>query len=386
MSNRPRVALLVETSTTWGAGIVRGVMDYANEHGPWLIHLEPRGRYEKLTIPVGWSGEGLVARVTSQRLADQIAEAGVPAVNVSWYTIGDSPLPRCTSDERMTGRIAADHFLSRGFKHFAYCGPLHRPDYEDAVCDSFVTALDVEGYSCDIYRWRNVGSDGRQWDERLSHLCDWLESLPKPVGLLTWNAVRGRQITEACRHAGIGVPEQVAVLGGERDELMSDASSPPLSTIDQSEYRVGQEAAKLLESLMKGDKPPRKPIVIPPGGVIERQSTDTLAIDDVQVAAALRYIHEHAHQPIQVEDVLDHVPLSRRLLEQRFKKLLDRSPAAEIRRVHLERAKRLLVETDLPIPRVAGASGFNQPEVFTRAFSKAFGMPPSTYRKVNRAR
>jgi len=319
-------------------------------------------------------------------MGDEIVASGIPAVNVSWYDFGAESIARCTADENRSGRMAAEHFLERGFIHFAYCGAQRRPGYIDRFGQSFVHTLGGAGYHCAIYRPKRSAHNPRGWSAQLADLCGWLNGLPKPVGLLAWNDVRGRQVTEACQYAGIPVPEEVAVLGTEDDALMGAVSSPPLSSIDMSGNRVGYEAARLLARLMRGSKCPAKPALIEPSGIITRQSTDTLAIDDADLASSLRFIRENAHRGIQVADVVRHVQLSRRILEQRFKQMLGRLPAAEIRRVRVERACRLLVETELAMPQIASACGFKRPEVFTRTFGRETGLTPTAFRKQARGR
>lgn len=385
MSHQPSIAILVETSTSWGAQIVRGIADYSHRIGPWRFYLEPRGRYEQLCLPTGWQGDGVIARVTTQPLADDICATGLPAVNVSWYEYGYPQIARCTADEHQCGIIAAQHFLDRGLQHFAYCGPSRRrTGYTDRFGKSFVDALAEAGFRCGVYHPLARRGRADDWQRRLAHLSQWLAGLPKPCGVLTFDDVRGRQVTEACHYAGIHVPDEVAVLGGESDDLMSAVSNPPLSSIDHAARRVGHEAAALLDRMMRGESIGPQPKLIPPIGIISRPSTDILTIDDEFLAEAIRFIRDHAHEGIQVAEVLVHVPLSRRVLEQRFADVLGRSPAAEIRRVRLERAKRMLVDTDLSMPQVAASCGFNQAEVFTRTFGREIGQTPTAYRRQNR--
>lgn len=386
MATGPQIALLIETSTTWGTRLVEGIAEFAKLNGPWFFYLEPRGRYEHIHLPTGWRGDGIIARVPSEQLAKEISATGIPAVNVSWFSFGDYPIPRCTVDEAMCGQLAAQHFLERAFKNFGYCGSDRRPGYRDLVRESFAAALKVAGYDCSSYRAEHTEQDEPPWQEQLTGLVRWLESLPKPAAVLAWSDVRGRQITEACQYAGIRVPDDVAVLGGELDELMGAVSHPPLSTIDTSGRKVGFAAADLLSRMLSGQSAPEKPDVIQPNGVITRQSTDTMAIDDDDIARAIGFIREHAHQGIQVGDIVRQSSLSRRVLEQRFKSLIGRSPAAEIRRVRLDRAQQLLIESTLSIPQVASASGFNEPESMTRTFRREFGMTPSAIRRNARPR
>ena len=373
------VALLIETSTTWGTDIVKGVANYAQSHGDWYFHLEPRGKYERLSLPDDWDGDGIIARVTSRDLAAELVQMGKPTVNVSWYAFDDIDVPTCTADEIISGRMIAEHFLERGFRYFAYCGPMNRPAYSDKFGRAYASALADRKIEC----W-SIGADADSsvnWSRRLKQLGQWLVKLPTPLAVLAFSSIGGRQVVEACRLHGLRIPDDVAIMGGEHDELNCQISRPPLSSIDLGPVRVGFEAAGLLDRLMNGEEPPVKPIRIQPARIIERQSTDTLAIDDPMIAKALKFIADNAAKNISVADVLEVVPISRRVLEQRFRKQLGRSPAAEIRRVRIEKAKQMLASTNRSLSQIAVACGFDHPEVLTRVFRRYEGTTPSSYRQ-----
>lgn len=374
------VAVLIETSTSWGKGIVQGIGDYARENGPWYFYMEPRGQYEQLQLAPEWRGDGVLARVTSQKLLDQILKLKIPAIDVSWHPFSTGILPRCSSNESEIAQLAFQHLRERGFKRFAYCGPWYGSDFVDEMGDTFIR--DVENFGCDcyVYRTRRSMPNSARWLSDLEDLSKWLLKLPKPIGMMAYNDVRGRRVTEACRYAGIRVPEEIAVICGGYDELMGTMSNPPLTTVDAVPRQVGYEAAKLLDCLMKGQKISQTRVLISPKRVIVRQSTNVLAIEDPDLAASLRYIQEHSDQNITVSDVLKQVPISRRRLEQKFIKLLGRSPAEEIRRVRIDRVKALLEETDWSVAKIALACDFSEPEALTRIFTRTTGIPPSQYR------
>lgn len=373
------VALLIETSTSWGSDIVSGIANYARKHGDWYFHLEPRGKYERLALPEDWGGDGVIARVTSKDLAQELLKIDRPTVNVSWYAFEDLPFPTCTSDEVKAGCMIAEHFLDRGFQHFAYAGPMNRPLYTDVFGKAYDSALDERGIEC--ARFENRPSSRVNWTARLKELGQWLVGLPKPVAVLAFSDIGGRQVAEACRLCGLRIPDEVAVIGGEHDALNCQITRPPLSSIDLCPERIGWEAAALLARLMDGQPPPEEPIRIPPARIIVRQSTDTLAVDDPVLVQALGFIAENATRAISVGDILESVPVSRRVLEQRFQKRLGRTPAAEIRRVRIEIAKRMLAGTDRSLNQIAAACGFDHPEVLTRVFRRYEGTTPSAYRR-----
>jgi LacI family transcriptional regulator len=208
----------------------------------------------------------------------------------------------------------------------------------------------------------------------------WLEQLPKPVGIMACNDIRGQQVVNACRHLGLLVPDEVAVTGVDNDEVLCELSDPPLTSVAPNTGRIGYEAAALLELMMKGGERPKVPIAIPPLGIVTRRSTDVLAIPDRPIAAALRLIREHACDGIRVPDLLKVAALSRSVFERRFVQAVGRSPKAEILRVQLARARQLLTETDVPLPQVAERCGFKHPEHFSTIFREKTGTPPGQFR------
>ena len=380
MIHSRRVCLLIDTSTSWGVRLIKGVSRHAHEAGDWLIHVEPWGRYERFRVPQGWQGQGIIARINHHALADDITAIGLPTINLSWYPFCGEHIARCTIDPVASGQMAAEYFLSTGFKQFAFCGPLHQLGYRDELGDAYRDALKKRGFSCNVYPTPGGDQQSIAWDTHLASLVEWLKQLPRPVAMLCWSAARGRQVTEACHYAGIRVPDEVSVLGGDHDELMSHISSPPLSTIDQPAEQIGYEAARLLEGMMRGKKPRKTPLFFPPTRIIVRHSTDTLAIDDEIVRDALRLIRDRAHEGIHVSDVVRELAVARRALEQRFVRLVGRTPAAEIRRVRIEAAKRLLVDSDKSIAHISRVTGFGHQDLFSRVFRRSVGLTPSQFR------
>jgi LacI family transcriptional regulator len=375
-----RVCLLIDTSTSWGSRLIKGVARHAQEAGDWLIHVEPWGRYERFRVPEGWDGHGIIARINHEALANEIVESGLPAVNLSWNPYTGERIAHCTIDPLTSGQMAADYFLSAGHKQFAFIGPLQQLGYRDPYYDSFRDALKKRGYTCSLYPAPPGDQRSIPWGIHLASLVDWLKQLPRPVAILCWSAARGRQVTEACHYAGIRVPDEVAVLGGDHDDLMSHISSPPLSTIDQPAEQIGYEAARLLEGMMRGKKARKRPLLFPPTRIIVRHSTDTLAIDDEIVRDALKLIRDQAQDGIRVSDVVRELAVARRALEQRFVRLVGRTPASEIRRVRIEAAKQMLVETDKSIAHISRATGFGHQDLFSRVFRRSVGLTPSQFR------
>jgi len=338
-----------------------------------------------LRLPPGWEGRGTIARISNHYIARHVAAARAPVVNVSAIELRGVDFCRVTTDLRATGRLAAEHLLERGLKHFAY-GASPRLSYVQHQYRGFADALGRAGYPCPSYEPGCRPNSHRGWAAQQRELAQWLTALPRPVGILAWATTLGRQLIESCHQIGLNVPEDVAILGGDWDELLCETSTPPLSGVAVPSEQVGHEAALQLDRLMRGEAAPAEPIRIEPHGVVARQSTDLLAIEDDDLAQAIRFIRGHAAEPIEVKDVLREVAISRRHLERGFQKVLGRSPSAEIRRQHIESARRLLTETDLPIPHVAAASGFSSPTYFAYIFKRETGLSPLKYRSATRAR
>ena len=375
----PAVAILVDTATGWGRRLIGGIQSYLHSHRPWRILIEPLGQQEAIRIPAGWNGDGIIARIATKSMAENLARFSVPVVNVSGIDVG-ADAPRVSMNYAAAAELAFEHFHVRGFRSFAYCGP-PKLAYVEEHRRGFEAIASEHGHTCRIHRPRRGAQAARSWQDQLDELGDWLEGLPKPVGIFTWSTHYAHQLIESARLRRIDVPEDAAILGGDDDELLNEMTNPPLSGVVTPSEQIGYAAAALLDELMRGEPAPSAPIIFDPHGIETRQSTDTLAIDDRDVAAAVRFIRENCTDSIQVADVLRHVPVSRRSLERRFTRILGRSPLAEIRRLRLQKATQLLLATDLPIPEVAARSGFGTPQYLSRIFNSHYGMTPSQFRQ-----
>jgi LacI family transcriptional regulator len=375
------VAVLIETETSWGARVIRGIAHYAEKHAHWHLLIDPRDHEQRPAIPEGWRGDGIIARITNRMQWQQIRGKNLPVVNVDDVFEGLKGVGTVITDEAERARLALEHLVARGFRKFAYFAPpSHR--YSKNRGDAFVRAAAELGYECHEYQpgyraGRKIG-----WEEQQRRVNRWLAALPRPIAILSVDAHHARQLAEICHFGAVRVPDDVAILAGDADELLCEVSTPPLSSISVACERLGHEAAAMLHRMMAGDDPPKEPVLIAPHGVVSRQSTDVLAIDDPSVVRALRYIRTHAHHGIVVEDILREVPISRRSLEIQFRSYLGRSPAEEIRRVRLERGRQLLGRRELSITEIALACGFSNATRFGVAFRKSFGTTPRAFRKT----
>lgn len=380
-SPRPKVALLIETSNAYARGVLEGVVAYMRENRAWSIYLAEHRRGDSPPHWLaGWEGDGIIARIENPAIAMALRNIKLPVVDVSAARLLPG-LPWVETDDPAFARAAADHLLERGFKTFGYCGD-DRFNWSQWRAEAFAKFASEAGGRC--YRYSPDQRSAGNGEREVEHIADWIQRLPKPVGVMACYDLRGQQVLDACRRRGIAVPDEVAVIGVDNDELLCNLSDPPLSSVIPNTHRTGYEAAALLDLLMSGENVPTLTHLIPPLGVATRQSTDVLAIEDRNVVQAVRFIRERACDGINVADVIKAVPQSRRLLEARFKKLIGRTPHEEILRVQMNRAKELLASTDLSLEAIAERTGFVHTEYLSVAFKRETGTPPSQYRALNR--
>ena len=283
-------------------------------------------------------------------------------------------------NQEEVAKLALAHFRDRGFVRFAYCGvPGER--VWPPTGEVFKRLADEAGYTCDIYQAAFVSPKPTL---RLASLAEWLKSLRKPVALLAASDGRAREVLDAARLAAIHVPEEIAVLGVNDDEMICEMANPPLSSVIHNARRIGYEAAVMLDRLISGKKI-MADIIVDPLGIKSRQSTDLLAIEDPEVACAVRFIRENACAGIRVNDMLEQVALSRRALEKRFRTAVGRPPHMEIRRVQLERVKELLVSTDFKLEKIAELTGFSTAQYLAGLFHRVVKVTPGAWRAAGRA-
>ena len=382
MSAPPHVALLVNTAISYQRDALRGIARHVRGARPWSFYVEQerRERYPELRR---WRGDGVIVAAHSPRVVRDLERLGVPVVDIS-SVVRSEGFTLVGGDNRGAGRRAAEHLLERGHRRFAFCGFAHsaRTGFSRGRECGFVGRVEEAGFRCEVFKTRRTTA--RDWAALLGELSAWIRSLEKPVGIMACNDVRARHVLEACREAGVHVPEEAAVLGVDNDAMMCEFCSPPLSSVDLGAERIGYRAAEVLDGLMAGDPAPPSPILVEAGEVVCRQSTDVLAIEDEHTARAVRFIREHACEGINVAEVLARVPLNRRALERRFRRILGRSPHEEIHHVRIGRARELLAATELTTEEVAERCGFTYVQYMRRVFLKSTGMTPGQYRRASR--
>jgi LacI family transcriptional regulator len=379
MAKIPHVALLIETSRAYGRGLLHGINGYLRAHGRWSLYVQTN---DLGTPPPqwlrNWNGDGILARIDDRHMAETIRQTGLPAVDLR-YSVQNFGFPHVGLDNRVVVGLAFQHLANCGFKQFGFCGlPPGKNFWMDLRRDLFEQVVLESGSACHVFErpWR---FESATWDDEQDQIAAWVEHLPKPVGVMACNDEVGLQLLEACRRINVLVPEEVAVIGVDNDEIICNLSNPNLSSVDVNTYNVGYEAAALLDRMIAGEPAVEQPVLLPPGIVVTRESTDVLATEDRELADAIRKIREHACDGLRLKDFTRMTKLSRRTLERRVRTLLGRSPKEEITRVQLESAKKLLMNTNLSVVAVAERCGFSQPKYFSQVFHAKVGLPPTLY-------
>lgn len=384
MREIPKVALLIETARGFGRDFLLGVARYSRLHGPWSFHITP-GDYKQVVPKMKqWGGTGIIARISDKRIADAIISADVPTIAIGLtdeQMRPGSPLAKfseISSDATDVSQLAAQHLLDRQLTRFAYVGSEDRA-WSLRRERAYYDFLAERGFHPHIYRQPKRPAD-RIWEREQEFLAHWISELPTPIGLFACDDDRGREVLEACSLAGLHVPEDVAVVGVDNDEVFCELADPPLSSVALNAEAAGYRAAALLDEMMHGRVRKPQRMVVEALNVVTRRSTEIIAVEDPDIATALQFIHREQGRGISVEDVVQEVAVSRRNLERRFHDAIGRTILEEIQLVRLERAKRLLVETTYPVSKVATLAGFGSAGYFIQFFQKHIGKTPRKYR------
>jgi len=407
------IALVLPTEFAYARGVLRGIIAATRERNlyaagmpqrkfadlPWLFRVY-RGIYGHSSKYLtrwfnDWNPDGIICQIYDDRLAKVYRQTRKPVVEL-FESRSKSEFPRILPDDVATGELAARHFLERGFRHFAYFGAPwmlwsreREVGFHGEIEKTFRTRVEsgragdsgpFTFSSYDSGRDSGAAAFGGSHERRAAAMGSWLRTLPRPLALFSANDLWGFELLQAAREGGLNVPEDVAILGVDDEELLCEIAHPPLSSIRIGAEQIGRLSVALLEQLLRNKRAPATIPRVAPIEVVTRQSTDVLAVDDADVAAALRHIRQHAVKGLSVKQLLDEVPVNRRTLERRFISVLGHTPLEEIRRIRMERAK-VLLQTDLPIYEVANQCGFATPEYMATSFLQAMGMTPTAYRR-----
>jgi LacI family transcriptional regulator len=379
------VALIYDAKLPYDLKVVSGVALYVQEGAEFITYIEEDAlKNQRLPDLRSWRGDGVIANFDDPGVADAVLRSRLPAVafgsGYGWYS-PDSGIPYFYNDQAMIGRLAADHLLDRGFRSFGYCGYISRPEnlWNGERQEAFAARVASRGFPCSVYR--PIHKTTRDWNSVLASLGSWLRSLPKPAGVMGANDKRAHHVLEACRAYQLRVPAEVAVIGVDNDEMLCQLSSPALTSIEQDARGIGYQAAALLDRMMQGQKPRQRAFVVKPVGVVMRKSTNAFAVDDKVVMEALTFVHTRAHEGLKVADVVDELAISRSSLESHFRATIGCTVHQVIRRVQLDGARHMILQTNLAMKQVAANMGFKSIQHMTSLFGKAFGVTPAKYRK-----
>ncbi|RKY25967.1 MAG: hypothetical protein DRP62_00125 [Planctomycetota bacterium] len=381
MSNLPKIILAIENHRAYDQGLLNGISRYANLNGRWLFLYEKDGIHRSLHSIEKIKPDGVIVRISkNEKVIEKIPDKMPCIILGAGETINGRI--NIIGDSDRIGEMAAEYLLSLGFKNFGFCG-VEREIWSHKRAVSYTKVLRNAGYDVSSYSYPfSAKSD---FARELPAMMEWIESLSKPIGIMASNDERGFHVLEACKAAGVNVPEEVAVLGVDNDVANCEFATPPLSSIALSTAKAGYEAARLLDSMMREgvSSVGKKEVVVKPTHVVARQSTSVFAVPDKVVAEALDFIRNNVKMQIQVSDVAEFVSVSRRELERRFKRYLNHSIHQEIKLKKVQLITKMLLETSDTISEIASELGFSSIAHISRYFRDIEGVSPIEYRRRN---
>ncbi|MEO1615532.1 MAG: substrate-binding domain-containing protein [Planctomycetota bacterium] len=383
-----QIALLIESSRVYGRGLLHGIAAYSAENGNWsLRHQEMAINAEPPRWLSNWKGDGVLVRAETDNMVRVIRDLGLPAIDLRcWRSSGQ--IPGFDTDDLSVVRLAVNHLRGRGYRRFGFCG-FGGANYSERRLNELTAYVQSLGLEVDAYESPGP-THSTTFDAEQSGMLDevglagWLTSLKKPIGVLACNDIRAQQLLNACHELQIRVPDEIAVVGVDNDDVICPLCSPPLTSVEPNTFRIGYEAASLLDQMMNGTKVAAEITWVPARRIAVRSSTDAIPVDDAEFVEAYRLIRENACRGISVQEIADAVPMSRRALERRMREYLDRSPADVIAEMRVAHIKKLLETTSHPLKQIARLAGFRHDEHMAKLFKNHTGMPPGQYRKQHR--
>lgn len=363
--------------------LLSGIAMYATEH-KW--HISAASITKELAIPWGWTGDGVLAWLAgNEELCEFVLSLEKPTVDFSLRR-ANLPFAHVAQDHLECARMAADHFLRRGFRNFVFYSDSQNWTSEERG-EGFVRELEQHQRPCTWLRWHTHKSyrKGRgEWAERRTWLAAKLRQAEKPLAVFTANGTLAVEVLEICEMCDLSVPRDVAIIGIEDDLLLPQSTQRPITAIEPNFEELGYQGARCLDALMGGAPIPEAPIRVQPSRVIARQSTEITAVRHDGLAKALRYIAENFAESIDIDHVARTVNMSRRGLHHAFLEHLNRTPGEHLRATRMEHARHLLCETDGKVESVALASGYPCVNSFFIVFKQSCGMPPAEFRRFSR--
>lgn len=389
MSWKKKVLLFVETSRCYGRNIIYGVSRRAAENRSWTLYFQDRGIND--TVPdmiLNWGFDGIISRCSSPAIYERLQRLNVPQIEL----LGDEEtfFPAVKNDEKINCRMAADHFLGSGFRHFGFFTTSDNP-WAHVRQHYFYDALFGRPTMCETYSHFPIldgpdppRSHSAWWQGNETNILTWIQSLPKPVAILCEWDMSAFFLINICNNNGIMIPEEVSILGYGNNADLCMSSSPSLSSVVANGREIGYQAALLLEKKFEGQPVPALPIEIPATHIAIRQSTQQIGIDDPTLVRALGFIRENIARHPNTVEVAKSVGVSSTTLCRLFRKKLNRSPEEEIIRCCMNWAKELLAETDFSIGKIADFLQYSSIASFARTFRREIGCTPTEFREKAR--
>lgn len=382
-----RLILLTDFTEAFAHNLLRGILEYSKGREPWVVCRMPPSYKQSYGIPgvlewaKKWQADAIIAQFNDNDEVELFRENGIVALAQDFQS-RFSVIPNITSRYELTGQMAADFFLQKGFRNFAFYG------YKDVVWSEerymgFRNRIMEKGLGDNFFEYKNQPLENL-WYYESEPLADWIKSLPHPVALMACDDTRGNKIMEMCQVLGINIPEEIAVLGVDNDEIICNLSEPPLSSVSLNIVKGGYEAARLIDRLIHNEATSCEDVIIQPITIVNRLSTDIYATDNPAILAALKYIHQNLANKINVDDIVKQVPLSRRLLEIRFRQVTGQSIYQYISDLRMERFSQLLLASTEPIADLAMQVGLADSKNLARQFKLWKGCTPVEYRKRNK--
>lgn len=382
-----RLILLTDFTEAFAHNLLRGILEYSKGREPWVVCRMPPSYKQANGIPgvlewaKKWEVDAIIAQFDDTDEVELFRQNGIIALAQDFKS-RFSVIPNITSRYKQTGQMAADFFLQKGFRNFAFYG------YKDVVwseerCMGFRDRIVEKGFGDCFFEYQKQSLENL-WYYESEPVANWIKSLPRPVALMACDDTQGNKIMELCRVLGIKIPEEVAVLGVDNDEIICGLSDPPLSSVNLNIVKGGYEAVRLIERLLRDKDAISEDVVIQPVTIVNRLSTDIYATDNPVILTALKYIHQNLVNKISVEDIVRQVPLSRRLLEIRFKQVTGQPIYQYISNLRMERFAQLLLANTEPVADLAVQVGLADAKNLARQFKEWKGCTPVEYRKWNK--
>lgn len=382
-----RVAIIYPAAVPWMARCLDGIRRYARENGGWHLFSSPPAMASAgesvldLRAMRGWKGDAIIAVTHEVGELRHARKMKIPVINLAGGIAKSHGVPRVMVDHHAAGRMAADHLLETGLRHLAYVGWDHLW-YSEQRRSGFAGRAAESGVACHVLQSPAIAEASMDWARRISGLAGWLASLPRPAGVFAVHDYRAQVVIEACQEAKLRVPDDIAVVGMDNDETICEHSVPTLTSVSRNSTRVGWEAAALIDRMMRGGEPPDEDLLVPPKGVVARQSTDMLYAGDPVIQRAFGYMRAHLGTSFNIHAMAEHAGVSKRTLETRFRGSLASSPHAYLTRLRVRRAQELMrLSPKRTLGQIAEACGFGSAPTFYSAFERITGESPGRFRK-----